>query len=172
MITSATRIESYAIRKAIPAELDRILAVYDDARAFMRTVGNPTQWSGGYPSRDVLEADIEAGRLYVCVEDGNLLGAFVFFVGEEPVYKTFKGDWGTDATTYGVIHRVAVSARERGVGAAMLAYGYERAPGDLRIDTHRDNRPMQALLTKCGFTPRGIVDYGPAGERIAFRKGE
>ena len=172
MIKSAERIENYVIRLARAEEIDRILGIYDDARAFMRTVGNPTQWSGGYPSRDVLLADIAARRLYVCVEAGNLLGAFVFFVGEEEVYKTFKGDWGSDATTYGVIHRVAVRTRERGIGAAMLAYGYERAPGDLRIDTHRDNHPMQALLKKHGFLPCGIVDYGPAGERIAFRKGE
>lgn len=162
----------FTVRLARAAEIDDILNIYDDARAFMRTAGNPTQWSGGYPSREVLLGDIAAGQLYVCEDAGSLLAAFVFFVGEEEVYKTFDGDWGSDSTIYGVIHRVAVRARGRGLGAAILAYGYARAPGDLRIDTHRDNHPMRALLAKHGFVACGTVDYGAAGKRIAYRKWE
>lgn len=172
MDTINTRHTGFTVRLARPEEIDEVLAVYDDARAFMRTSGNPTQWSGGYPSREVLLADIAAGRLYVCAEEERLLAAFVFFVGEEPVYRTFRGDWGTDSTHYGVIHRVAVRDRGRGLGSAILAYGYARSPRDLRIDTHAENRPMRSLLAKCGFTPCGVVDYGPAGERIAYRKAE
>ena len=172
MTEAHTEGQSVSIRLARTEEVDLLLALYDDARAFMRTTGNPTQWSGGYPSREVLLEDIEKSRLYVCEEAGEVLAAFVFFVGEEEVYKTFRGDWGSDATTYGVIHRVAVRARGRGLGSLMLAFGYERAPGDLRIDTHRDNTPMRSLLAKHGFVPCGIVDYGPAGERIAYRKAD
>ena len=37
------------IRRATLQDLDRMLEIYDYARAFMRSTGNPTQWSGGYP---------------------------------------------------------------------------------------------------------------------------
>ena len=40
------------IRKAEKADLDKIMDIYDTARAFMRKSGNPTQWAGGYPPRE------------------------------------------------------------------------------------------------------------------------
>jgi RimJ/RimL family protein N-acetyltransferase len=161
-----------SIRKATLAELDAILAVYDEARAFMRKTGNATQWSGGYPSREVIAADIQADRLYVYEDDNGIGGVFVFFVGNDTVYAGIDGDWGSGATVYGVMHRVAVVHHGRGIGRELIDYAFRRSPADLRIDTHADNRPMRSLLAKCGFTPCGTVDYGAAGKRIAYRKTE
>lgn len=49
-------------RGATRADLDRILQIYDHARSLMAETGNPTQWGGGYPPRELLEEDITSDR--------------------------------------------------------------------------------------------------------------
>ena len=51
------------IRHAKPEDMPRLLELYDRARHFMHTSGNPNQWTGGYPNEQVLEADMRAGNL-------------------------------------------------------------------------------------------------------------
>ena len=47
------------IRQATVQDIPEILRIYDAARAFMRRSGNLTQWSGGYPSEEIVRTDIE-----------------------------------------------------------------------------------------------------------------
>ena len=37
------------VRAATIAELPELMQLYTNARAFMQTHGNPTQWHAGYP---------------------------------------------------------------------------------------------------------------------------
>ncbi|MDR1765459.1 MAG: GNAT family N-acetyltransferase [Lachnospiraceae bacterium] len=67
--------KSYQIRKSAPADLPAILQLYEDARAFMRGAGNPTQWGDYFPPVDMVREDIASGRSYVCVPAGNGGGA-------------------------------------------------------------------------------------------------
>ena len=161
---------TYNIRKATEGDLDVLLAIYENARAFMRLTGNATQWAGHYPAREDTVSDIAEGRLYVYEDGKGIGGVFVFFVGTDEVYSRIDGDWGSDAASYGVMHRVAVSRHGEGIGQKLIAFAWAHSPRDLRIDTHADNGPMRALLTRCGFTACGTVDYGEAGKRIAYRK--
>ena len=41
---------------------------------------------------------------------------------------------------------------------------------NIRIDTHRDNRIMQHVLEKFGFTYCGIIYLLSGDERLAFQK--
>ena len=92
------------IRKAEKNELDVILAVYDKARAFMRSNGNMNQWINGYPSRDILEKDIENGNLFVLYDDSSVYGVFMFRKGHDRTYDIIRdGSW-MDGSEYGVIH--------------------------------------------------------------------
>ena len=161
---------SYTIRKATEGDLGTLLTIYENARSFMRATGNATQWAGKYPAREDTVRDIAEGRLYVYEDNEGIGGVFVFFVGTDEIYTNIDGDWGSDATTYGVMHRVAVARHGAGIGARLIDYAFAHSPADLRIDTHADNGPMRALLTRCGFVACGTVDYGEAGKRIAYRK--
>ncbi len=38
------------IRKSVPGDLERMLEIYEKAKAFMSNTGNPTQWGDSYPS--------------------------------------------------------------------------------------------------------------------------
>ena len=153
------------------SDIEQILRIYEDARLYMRKTGNAHQWAGGYPSREILMEDLAAGRLFLCVEGEEILGVFCFFIGEDPTYRVIEGAWTDDRRPYGVIHRIAVaaSAHGRGVAAFCFAYAMERAVS-VRIDTHRDNRPMQRALEKNGFVLCGIIHLANGDPRLAYQK--
>ncbi len=159
------------IRPATTADLPAILAIYRAARAFMAETGNPTQWGPkSWPPEALIRQDIEAGKSYVCQEAGKILAVFYFDIGcrIEPTYASIEGDWKGD-DTYGVVHRIAVSAPGRGVGRVCLDWAYQKCR-HLRIDTHRDNRPMQALLEKTGFGYCGVITLSDGSPRLAYEK--
>ena len=158
------------IRKARMEELSSIDAIYENARAFMRKTGNMEQWAGGYPPIALIQKDIVSQRLYVCEEEGKLLGVFYFHQGEDPTYRRIDGAWRNDSP-YGVMHRVAVAEQGRGVASFCYAYCFAIC-GNLKIDTHRDNLPMQRSLEKNGFVRCGIIHLENGDPRIAFQKCE
>ena len=159
------------IRKARVEELSKLLQIYDDARKYMRAHGNAEQWSGGYPGKDVLLADIHKEALYVCTEDdeSEILGAFCYFEGIDPTYvNIYDGTWLNDRP-YGVIHRIAVAVHQRGVASFCFDHCFSRCK-NLKIDTHRDNIPMQRALEKNGFVRCGIIYLENGAPRIAFQR--
>ena len=152
------------IRPVIQADMDRILEIYAHARRFMVENGNLTQWGNGYPAQEMLEEDIRQGRLFAVTENGQICGVFLFAIGDDPTYEYIEGCWGSD-TPYGVIHRVA------GIGGGIFAAALEYCRsqiGHLRIDTHADNKPMQHVVEKAGFTRRGIIYVADGTPRIAY----
>lgn len=158
------------IRHAVQSELEQILELYRLARQFMRENGNPDQWGEHYPQRELVQQDLADNCLYVCEEDGELLGVFYFSMEEDPDYREIcQGSWIGNGP-YGVMHRVACPGKRKGAATFCLTWCFRQSGGDLRIDTHEDNRPMQNLLLKNGFTRCGIVHPKDGGERIGFEK--
>ena len=157
------------IRKARIDELSEIMEIYAAARAYMRENGNPEQWSGGYPSKELIRSDIEAGICHVAEEDGTLLGVFCYFFGEDPTYqRIYDGKWLNNAP-YGVLHRIAVVSHRRGVASFCFEYCFSQCK-NLKIDTHRDNIPMQRSLSKNGFVACGTIYLANGDARIAYQK--
>ena len=168
--------EPMLIRKSTPADLPRMMEIYARARDFMAAHGNPRQWGvRKWPPEELIRKDIREGNSYVCTDEaGRILGTFYFVQGPdvEPTYKEItEGAWG-DPGPYGVVHRIASSGDEKGVGAFCLRWALEKA-GHLRIDTHADNLVMQNLLKNLGFAYRGIIFvYEDRDPRLAFEKTE
>ena len=159
------------IRKAKLDELDALMAIYDSARAYMRENGNAEQWGNGYPSKELIRTDIETGHCHVCVEDGEILGVFCYFEGEDPTYRNiYDGAWLNDKP-YGVIHRIAVARHRKGVASFCFAHCFALCK-NLKIDTHRDNIPMQRSLAKNGFTACGTIYLENGDPRIAYQRCE
>ena len=156
------------IRKSTWQDLSQILNLYKTAREFMKNNGNPNQWEDRYPEVSTVENDIKQGNSHVCEENGKIVGTFVFFIGEDPTYRVIEnGTWHSKQNPYGVIHRVASDGVTKGVTQAAFSYGLENC-GYLRIDTHKDNKPMQGALKKFGFRECGIIHLENGSERIAF----
>ena len=159
------------IRNARMEELSSIDAIYANARAFMRKTGNMEQWAGGYPPVEVIRQEIASGNLFVCEDEGKLLGVFYFFQGEDPTYLRIDGGAWLNDRPYGVMHRVAVAEQGRCVAYFCYANCFALCK-NLKIDTHRDNLPMQRSLEKNGFVRCGIIYLANGDERIAFQKSE
>ena len=157
------------IRKSTPEDLNTILKLYENARAFMAANGNPTQWGTTDPKQSVVEHDITAGHSYVCEEDGRIIATFFYNMCEEPDYaKIYEGQWLNDSP-YGVVHRITSDGTVRGTGSFCLQWAFDQCK-NLRIDTHRNNHIMQHLLEKNGFSYCGIIYIANGTERIAFQK--
>ncbi len=157
------------IRHSKIEDFESILSVYDYAREFMRSNGNPTQWGPTHPCAEVLREDIEDGNGYVITEQGIIVGAFVFVIGDDPTYAEIReGAWLNDKP-YGTIHRTASNGKAKGVFDAMLAFCESRID-NIRIDTHRNNAPMLHLLESRGFIRCGLITTDDGTERIAFQK--
>lgn len=159
------------IRKTTVHDVAAAAKIYDDARAFMRAAGNPTQWANDYPNRESVLADIEDGVGYVCEDDGEIVAVFMFRIGNDETYDViYDGEWQNDEP-YAVIHRIAVAEKAHGRGVASFCFAecFRRFP-NLKIDTHRDNIPMQRALARAGFVRCGIIHIKNGEERIAFQK--
>ena len=153
------------IRLAVQADLDEIEQIYSYARQFMAEVGNPTQWVNGYPKRELLEDDISVGKLYVAEKGNEIYGVFVFVIGADPTYGYIEdGAWISDSP-YGTIHRIA--SRGNGLFAEALEF-CRNLCNHIRIDTHHNNKPMQHLIEKHGFTRCGIIYTDDGSPRIAY----
>lgn len=157
------------IRKTTQEDVAAVMQIYEIARSFMRQTGNLLQWSGGYPSEELVRRDIEDGISYVAVENGEIEAVFIYFFGDDPTYLHIEnGAWQNDAP-YGVIHRIASRGQIKGSGAFCLQWGFSQC-GNLKIDTHNDNRVMQHVLEKNGFKRCGTIYLENGEPRIAFQK--
>ncbi len=159
------------IRKTRLTDVDDVMNIYASARAFMREAGNATQWGSGYPTREIIERDVESEHGFVVEDDGEIVGAFFFKIGVDPTYiKIYNGEW-IDDKEYGVIHRIAVKYRGRGIVDFVYKHCFNII-NNLKIDTHRDNLPMQKSLAKNGFKYCGVIYLESGDERIAYQKAE
>lgn len=156
----------YTVRNAISDDLPRIEAIYARARDFMARTGNPNQWGKTNPPTDQLIRDIGRGELYVLSDENGIHGVFFFAIGEDPTYtEIYEGSWES-ALPYGTIHRIA-SDGSGGVFSAAMAFCQSKC-SHLRIDTHHDNRVMQHVVEKHGFSRRGIIYIADGSPRIAY----
>lgn len=157
------------IRRAEASELDEIMAIYSHAQDFMIANGNTEQWKKSYPSRELIEEDISLKRLFVCLSGEKIECVFMYERGDDPTYaKIYDGEWQNNLS-YGVMHRIASRGEVRGISGYCLSFCFEDCK-NLRADTHRDNKVMQRVFEKNGFTRCGIIKLADGSERIAYQK--
>ena len=157
-------------RGAVRGDLEQILQIYARARQAMAAQGNPTQWGSSYPSRQMLEEDIDSNRLFVYMVNGQMEGVFAVILGQDPTYAVIQeGQWLDDSLPYGTVHRLASAGRCKGVAKAVLEWCLEHCQS-LRADTHADNKIMQHLLEANGFVRCGIIHVEDGTPRIAYQK--
>lgn len=165
--------KNYELAPARPEELTVCMEILDSGRAFQRRQGF-LQWGDGYPAASDVARDIESGCAYLLkVNSAPAAYLYIGFDGDT-AYPAIEGSWHFEEP-YGVLHRVAISEAFRGMGLSGVLF---RLAGELvrsrgfnviRIDTHEDNKRMQHVLTKNGFSYCGIVLQN--GEpRLAYDK--
>ncbi len=165
------------LRKSTIADLAKIVSMVEQAKRYLREQGS-SQWQDGYPNEETLRGDIDEGESYV-VEDelGEVCATFVLSFRGEPTYSVIEeGEWlTTEDTRYGVVHRLAIDDRVRGVGVGELILrevepiALENKAKSIRVDTHRLNKPMLRILDKLSYKYCGII-YVRDGDRLAYEK--
>ena len=158
------------IRPATFTDLDRLMEIFEAARRFMESTGNPNQWINGYPQRALIAEEISQEHCYVCQdEEGKTIGTFCFVPSPDPNYACIEdGAWLNDAP-YHVIHRLASDGSEKGIFKACIDW-CALQDTNLRADTHADNKVMQHLLEKNGFIRCGIIYVSNGTPRIAYQQ--
>ena len=157
------------IRRAGNADLGTIMELIDEGRRKMIAQGNTKQWTKGHPSQEVIERDIAKGNSYLICNGNEVQATFALVEGPDPSYaEIYDGQWLND-NPYFVVHRVASSPKAHGVMHRILDFAFQHTD-TLRIDTHEDNKTMQALLTKNGFSYCGIIHLENGDPRLAYQK--
>ena len=157
------------IRLAKEADIPSAVAIYDEARAFMKESGNPNQWNATYPDASDIKDGIARGTSFVCDDSGEVVATFHFEENaDDETYRKIVGEWKNSAP-YGAIHRIAVKYHGRGIVDFCFHECFLRFP-NLKIDTHRDNIPMQKCLKRAGFEFCGIIYLANGDERLAYQK--
>lgn len=165
------------IRKAAPADIERIMAVLEQARAFLKQQGFPQWQNGTGPNEAKVREDIRRQAGYVLACDGVVRAyAALLPCPEESYDGIYDGAWDTRYGAYAVIHRVAADGSIRGHGlskrliCALLDAAAELGHHDIRIDTYPLNKIMESVILGTGFTYRGMIKLPfPNGERKAYQ---
>lgn len=159
------------IRRALPQEVDEIMNIVRGAQLALRELGID-QWQDGYPTPESINQDIANGVGYVTLSNNEIIGYAAIVLTGEPAYHQIGDKWraGND---YVVVHRLCTSSNHRRQGVALKLMTHaaklcrEAGYKAFRIDTHKGNIRMLAMLQKLGFSYRGIIKYD-SGERVAY----
>ncbi len=179
------------MRYATTADIEQILAITDSARRFQRQCGF-RQWEDGYPAYENIAADIAAQGAYIfenegtsakaadiTIEGSNIVErenivAYAYLTEGDAEYDRLSRIWHYPGP-YGVIHRLAIAPGFRGQGLAAqilaMSEAHLAAQGTraMRIDTGQDNIVMQRILSRAGYTCRGLHHF-TWGPRLAYEK--
>ena len=160
------------IRLAAPQDIGEISDIFNSAREFLFKQ-NINQWQDDYPNEIDASLDIENKCCYVIQKDKTIAICMTLVFSEEPTYKNiYQGAWLNEGR-YGVIHRMAANASFKGRAYAKEMFeekGRELKVSSLRIDTHKDNKPMLKALKKASFEYCGIIYVQDNTQRLAFEK--
>jgi RimJ/RimL family protein N-acetyltransferase len=154
------------LRKATKADLPAILAIIDDAKAYLKEQGI-NQWQSGYPTNQDIEKDIDQNISYVLMVDGKIASTAALWPDNDVNYnEMIEGSWrGNPDDTYMSIHRIAMSSHFRGqrlsekMMSGLFTLSSQLGYDEVRIDTHPKNLGMQKVITNNGFEYRGVIDF-------------
>jgi len=146
----------FELRPAGPEDKAAVLALMDEAVAWMTSRGNTEQW-GTEPfsasPRRVAQADgwFGAGGAVLAMRDGKAAGALV--VGEAPAYVAEP----TEPEVYVVLLVASRDPRARGIGRVLLEcaedIGHELGVPALRVDCYAGgDQALVRFYESAGFT--------------------
>lgn len=160
------------LRKTTTQDLDAVEQILNDAKASMKASGID-QWQDGYPNKEVVAQDIKNEEAYVVEIDGGVFASCMISIRKEASYDHIEGAW-LNLDPCIVIHRIATKkeALSKGVATYCIEQAFALFPTykNIKIDTHPDNKRMQAFLAKNGFIHCGTIYLDDGGLRLAFQK--
>ena len=161
--------------KAVETDVDSVMNIIKQAQGYFKEQ-KINQWQDNYPNIEIIKNDIINENGYILLRDNNVVGTVVItFDGEKNYEYISDGKWISNGE-YAVIHRMAIDSNYKGIGLSseiiknIEAICFKRDVHSIKIDTHKENIPMQKLLSKNGFQYCGIIYLEDKSKRIAFEK--
>ena len=161
------------IRKCQIEDVEAVGEFYDRVVENLCANVNYPKWTYKvYPSTDFVRQMTLAGEQFVCLLDGEIVGAFVFNDDPQGAYENVT--WGANLQRgeYGVCHAVALAPRlqGKGLGKQIVEFCLQRARElgykAIRLDVVPGNLPARKLYEKCGFRYVGDADLERGYEDI------
>ncbi len=121
------------------------------------------QWNEYYPSRTVLENDIDRGELYLLEDSRVILGIIALTTIIDEEYKSVSWLTPNDNNLY--VHRLAVDPEYQGLGYAQQlmsfaeAFALEGNFESIRLDTFSQNPRNQRFYEQRGYSRLGEVYF-------------
>lgn len=149
-------------RRADINDLNAIIAVIQDAIITMEK-NNIYQWDELYPTKDIIQKDIESGHLYIGMADKNI--AVIFVLNQECDDEYRNGNWAHPDREYFVIHRLCVNPlyQNRGVAKRTMLFIEEQVTAmnifALRLDVFSENPYAIKLYEDMGYSKTGHADW-------------
>lgn len=150
--------------KLVPInDMPDILNITEQAKKLLKKNGSQ-QWQQGYPNEECYIEYIKKEQLYGIYENNKLVAFGAYLIGIDNNYIEIQGKWSIPVNDKDMsIHTIAVSENHHGkkYGQKILEYGieYARQKGciSVKVDTHKNNIPMQKIIEKTGFIYKGII---------------
>lgn len=174
-MTSSTSTRRF--RHATMRDFPQMQKNYARARELMARSGNPTQWGHEFPRETVVLDDIAQHRSILLVDGTGpherILAQFALCPGEDPTYRHIDGAW-LDNDAYVTIHRICSSGLVKHAARECIRWALKHY-GNVRADTHPNNKAMQHVLETSGFARCGLIqllDRPTDTTRIAYQRHE
>lgn len=129
------------------------------------------QWNEHYPSKKVLQKDIELQQIYKLKIDNTLVGIIVLTEIEDEEYKNVK--WLTENNHNLYIHRLAIHPKFQGKGFAQQlmsfaeSFAKKNKYNSIRLDTFSQNKRNQKFYKKRGYQKLEKI-YFPKQSKYPF----
>ena len=154
----------YQLKQANINDIDNVMMVINSAKKYLKNQGLQ-QWNldDGYPSKETLKNDILNKTCYILINNDDVIGTMsILLTPDENYEEIYDGKWLTN-NKYASIHRIAVREdfHNQSIGKVMLELAEEiviyNNIKSIRIDTHKNNIPMQKTLIKSSYTKCGFI---------------
>lgn len=161
--------------KAKDSDIDKIMNIIGIAQDHFKSEGID-QWQNNYPNHKVIKEDIDNNNSYVLKEEEKIVGTTAIIFDGEKTYDTIYDGYWLSHGEYTVIHRMAVDFNYRGTGFSSIflreieKLSIDKEIYSVKVDTHRENIPMQKLLLKSGYKECGWIYLEDKSKRIAYEK--
>jgi ribosomal protein S18 acetylase RimI-like enzyme len=147
---------------ATEKEVEEIMSLIKDCTKDMESHGIH-QWGDFYPTREIIEEDIENRSMYVAKGNEMVLG--IITVNEEQPQEWRNVNWSPQEGRAVTIHRLAVKPtwQEQGIGQKLLDHAEKYATNNgytaIRLDAYSGNARALRLYEKHEYIRVGQISF-------------
>lgn len=138
------------IKKAVLLDLKQLYELTTRCAKHMENDGI-YQWNTCYPSKEVLQNDLQLNQLWKLVVNDAIIGIIVLTDIEDKEYEIVK--WGSKNIKNLYIHRLAIQPKFQRMGYAqkLMKFAIDNNYASIRLDTFSKNIRNQRFYEKRGY---------------------